>query len=64
MIIPSNTQYKWRIDIIRKHVKIGEAKVKSCKVDFVEDAEVTRTMKTQIPVDGFELKGIRVKQDE
>jgi hypothetical protein len=63
-MIPSNTQYKWRIDIIRKHVKIGEAKVKSCKVDFVEDAEVTRTMKTQIPVNGFELKGIRVKQDE
>lgn len=64
MMIPSNTQYKWRIDIIREHVKIGEAKVKSCKVDFVEDAEVTRTMKTQIPVNGFELKGIRVKQDE
>ena len=64
MMIPSNTQYKWRIDIIRKHVKIGEAKVKSCKVDFVEDAEVTRTMKAQIPVNGFELKGIRVKQDE
>lgn len=64
MMIPSNTHYDWRIDIIRKHVKIGEAKVKSCTVDFVEDAEVTRTMKAQIPKDGFELEGIRIKQDE
>lgn len=64
MMIPSNTHYDWRIDIIRKHVKIGEAKVKSCTVDFVEDAEVTRTMKAQIPKDGFKLEGIRIKQDE
>lgn len=64
MMIPSNTQYKWRLDIIRKHVKIGEARVKSCNVDFVEDAEVTRTMKAKVPVNGFELEGIRIKQDE
>ena len=64
MMIPSNTQYKWRLDIIRKHVKIGEARIKSCKIDFVEDAEVTRTMKAQIPVDGFELKKILVRDDE
>lgn len=64
MMIPSNTHYDWRIDIIRKHVKIGETKVKSCTVDFVEDAEVTRTMKAQIPQNGFELEGIRIKQDE
>lgn len=64
MMIPSNTRYKWRLDIIRKHVKIGEARLKSCSVDFVEDADVTRTMKAQVPIDGFELKGIRVKQDE
>ena len=64
MMIPSNTHYEWRLDIIRKHVKIGEARVKSCSVDFVEDAEVTRTMKAKVPYDGFELKGIRVKQDE
>ena len=64
MMIPSNTHYKWRIDIIRKHVKIGEARVKSCTVDFVQDAEVTRTMKAQIPKDGFKLQGIRIKQDE
>jgi hypothetical protein len=63
-MIPSNTHYDWRIDIIRKHVKIGEARVKSCTVDFVEDAEVTRTMKAQIPRDGFKLEGIRIKQDE
>lgn len=64
MMIPSNTQYKWRLDIIRKHVKIGEARLKSCTVDFVEDAEVTRTMKAKVPIDGFELNGIRIKQDE
>lgn len=64
MMIPSNTQYKWRLDIIRKHVKIGEARLKSCNVDFVEDAEVTRTMKAKVPIDGFELEGIRIKQDE
>ena len=64
MMIPSNTQYKWRLDIIRKHVKIGEARLKSCNVDFVEDAEVTRTMKVKVPIDGFELEGIRIKQDE
>lgn len=64
MMIPSNTRYDWRLDIIRKHVKIGEAKIKSCSINFVEDAEVTRTMKTQIPVNGFELNEIRVKQDE
>lgn len=64
MMIPSNTRYEWRLDIIRKHVKIGEARVKSCSVDFVEDAEVTRTMKAQVPVDGFKLQGIRIKQDD
>lgn len=64
MMIPSNTQYKWRLDIIRKHTKIGEARVKSCSVDFVEDAEVTRTMKAKVPYDGFKLEGIRIKQDE
>ena len=64
MMIPSNTHYKWRLDIIRDHVKIGEARLLSCNVDFVEDAEVTRTMKAKVPVDGFELKGIRIKQSE
>lgn len=64
MMIPSNTRYEWRLDIIRKHVKIGEARLKSCSVDFVEDAEVTRTMKARVPIDGFALKGIRIKQDE
>lgn len=64
MMIPSNIRYKWRLDIIRKHVKIGEARIKSCSVDFVEDAEVTRTMKAKVPIDGFELKGIRIKEDE
>lgn len=64
MMIPSNTQYKWRLDIIRKHVKIGEARVISCNVDFVEDAEVTRTMRAKVPIDGFALEGIRIKQDD
>ena len=64
MMIPSNTRYEWRLDIIRKHVKIGEARMTSCNIDFVEDSEVTRTMKAKIPVNGFKLNGIRVKQDE
>lgn len=64
MMIPSNTRYEWRLDIIRKHVKVGEARVKTCKVDFIEDSEVTRTMRASVPVDGFKLQGIRVKQDE
>lgn len=64
MMIPSNTQYKWRLDIIRKHVKIGEARLLSCTVDFVEDAEVTRTMKVKVPIDGFALEGVRIKQNE
>lgn len=63
MMIPSNTRYNWRLDIIRKHVKIGECKIKSCTVDFVEDAEVTRTMKAEIPVDGFEAGDILIKKD-
>ena len=64
MMIPSNTQYKWRLDIIRKHVKIGEARLLSCSVDYVENADVTRTMKAKVPLDGFALEGIRIKQDE
>lgn len=64
MTIPSNTQYKWRLDIIRKHVKIGEARLLSCSVDFVENAEVTRTMRAKVPIDGFALEGIRIKQAE
>ena len=64
MMIPSNTRYKYRIDIIRKHVKIGEAKVKSCTVDFIENSDVTRTMKVQIPKDGFQLEDTLVRQDE
>ena len=64
MMIPSNTHYKWRLDIIRNHVKIGECRIKSCTVDFVENAEVTRTMNARIPVDGFILKSIHIKQDE
>lgn len=62
MRILSNTQYKYRMDIVRKHVKIGEAKIKSCSVDFVENADVTRTFKAQIPVDGFVVEDILVKQ--
>lgn len=64
MMIPSNTQYEWRIDLIRKHVKIGEARFKSCSVDFVENAEVTRTMRAEIPKDGFILTETFIKQYE
>jgi len=64
MTILSNIQYDWRIDLIRKHAKIGEAKFKSCSVDFVENADVTRTMKAMIPFDGFHVEDILVKKDE
>lgn len=64
MMIPSNTRYDWRLDIIRKHTKIGECKIKSCTIDFVEDSEVTRTMKVQIPVNGFTTEDILVKKEE
>ena len=63
MMIKSNTQYNWRLDIIRKHVKVGEAKMKSCSIDFVEDADVTRTMKAEVPLNGFELGDILIKQE-
>lgn len=62
MMIPSNTRYDWRLDIIRKHIKIGEAKIKSCSIDFVEDAEVTRTMKAVVPVSGFKVDSIFVQR--
>lgn len=61
MMIPSNTHYDWRLDIIRKHIKVGEARIKSCTVDFVEDAEVTKTMKAEIPVDGFKMNSTLIK---
>ena len=64
MTILSNTQYDWRLDIIRKHAKIGEAKIKSCSVDFVENADVTRTMRAKIPIDGFKVEDILSKQEE
>lgn len=61
MMIPSNTNYEWRLDIIRNHVKIGEAKIKSCTIDYVEDAEVTRTMKAVVPANGFSVTDILAK---
>lgn len=64
MMTLSNTRYDWRIDIIRKHAKIGEARFKSCTVDFVEDADVSRTMKAQIPIDGFIVNTSYIIQDE
>ena len=64
MMIPSNTRYDWRIDIIRKHVKVGECRVKSCNVDFIEKSEVTRTMKAKIPKDGFKLEDLMIKNEE
>ena len=64
MMIPSNTRYKWRLDIIRKHVKVGECRVKSCTVDFIEKSEVTRTMKAKIPKDGFKLEDLLIQNEE
>ena len=53
MTIASSTQYKWRLDIIRGHVKIGEAKAISVSCKFDESADVTRTMSAEVPTDGF-----------
>jgi len=64
MTILSDTRYEWRLDIIRNHAKIGEAAIKSCTVDYVEDADVTKTMKAQIPVNGFNIQNTLIKQDE
>lgn len=64
MTILSNTQYDWRLDLIRNHGKIGEAKFTSCSVDFVENADVMHTMKAKIPYDGFVVENVLVKQDE
>ena len=64
MTILSNTRYEWRLDIIRKHAKIGEAQIKSCTIDYVEKADVTKTMKAQIPVNGFNIKNTFIKQEE
>ena len=63
MMIPSNTRYNWRLDVIRNHVKVGECRLKSCTVDFVEDAEVTRTMRAKVPKDGFLLNDIYVRKN-
>lgn len=60
MMIQSNTRYNWRLDIVRRHTKIGEARIKSMSVNFVEDAEVTRTMKAVIPKTGFDTNSIEV----
>lgn len=57
-MIQSNTSYKWRIDIVRNHTKIGEAKAKSLNINFVEDAEVTRSIKAVVPKSGFNTNKI------
>lgn len=64
MTILSNTNYEWRIDLIRNHARIGNARFKSCTIDYVERADVTRTMKAKIPVDGFIVENTFIKQDE
>ena len=64
MTILSNTNYEWRLELLRQGGKIGEATFKSCTVDYVENADVMRTMKAMIPVDGFHVENIRIKQDE
>lgn len=64
MTILSNTQYDWRLDLIRNHGKIGEAKILSCSVDFVENADVMHTMKVKVPHDGFKIEDTLTKQEE
>lgn len=62
MMIQSNINY--RLDIVRKHTKIGEAKAKNFQVQFVEDADVTRSMKAVIAKDGFKTNSIEVLNNE
>ena len=64
MTILSNTRYEWRLDLIRNHAKIGEAQIKSCTVDFVENADVMHTMKAKVPIDGFKVSDVLQKQIE
>lgn len=64
MTILSNTQYDWRLDLIRNHGKIGEAKIISCSVDFVENADVMHTMRVKVPHDGFKIEDTLTKQEE
>lgn len=63
MMIQSNMNYKWRLDIIRKYTKIGEALMKSMQIQFVENADVTRTLKVVIPRDGFKTNPIAVLRE-
>lgn len=58
MTIQSNTAYKWRLDIIRNHTKIGEATFNSMQVQFVENANITRSMRAEIPKAGFKTNEI------
>ena len=60
-MIQSNTRYNWRLDLIRNHAKIGEARIKSMTINFVEDADITRTMRATIPVDGFATNPYEIK---
>lgn len=64
MTILSNTSYDWRIDLVRNHARIGNARFKSCTVEFIQNADVTRTMKAKIPVDGFIVENTYIKQNE
>ena len=49
------------MDLIRNHTKIGEAKIKSLQINYVENANVTRTIRAVIPYDGFKTSSIEIK---
>lgn len=60
-MIRSNTRYDWRLDLIRNHTKIGEAKIESMQISYVENAAVTRTMRAKILENGFKTSSIEVR---
>lgn len=64
MRIPSGSTIKWRVDLIRKHVKIGEAHVIRGSVSFDAESEVMHSMDISVPVDGLIVNDIPSKISE
>ena len=58
MMNPSTTIYRYRVDIVRKHLKIGEARAEAGTVHYDSTADVMRSLQCQVPCDGFSIPDI------
>lgn len=58
MMNPSTTIYRYRVDIIRNHLKVGEARTEAVTVRYDSTADVMRSMQCQVPCDGFNIQDI------